>query len=258
MPQRANTAPGHRQRSARRTEPDQLAEMASRIEKLEREKAAAEGFAAVAAHELVEPLVMAEALVAMLHDKLERDGDTRTVAELDAIGRTTARARMTAEVLLHEARAAHTPLQTERVVLAGIVDECLWLLRPRIQLREARVVVEPLPVVRAEPVLVYGVYFNLMVNALRYGPAEGSVIRLDADRQDDFWRLSVTSNGRTIPASERARIFAPFERGTGERRLHGAGLGLVICKRIVARHGGRIGVEPSAGGNRFWFTLPAA
>ncbi|HEX2412747.1 MAG TPA: ATP-binding protein, partial [Solirubrobacteraceae bacterium] len=60
------------------------------------------------------------------------------------------------------------------------------------------------------------------------------------------------------PPEDRTRIFEPYQRVQGERRIRGAGLGLTICRRIVERHGGHIGVVPAAGGgNRFYFTLPA-
>jgi signal transduction histidine kinase len=64
--------------------------------------------------------------------------------------------------------------------------------------------------------------------------------------------------GPTIPLEDRARVFEPYRRGAHERRIAGAGLGLTICRSIVERHGGVIGVTPlRAGGNRFYFTLPA-
>jgi len=62
-----------------------------------------------------------------------------------------------------------------------------------------------------------------------------------------------------MPREDRARIFEPYRRGTRERRrVAGAGLGLTICRSIVDRHDGVIGVEPlPGGGNCFSFTLPA-
>jgi signal transduction histidine kinase len=238
--------------------PSERARFAARIQQLTREKEAAEGFAAVAAHELVEPLIMTEALVAMLTERLERGDDENVVREIELIGRTIVRARMTAEVLLHERRAAgRRALHTEPVDLAAVVDECVRLIEHRLARWDARVVVGPLPTVRAEPVLAHGLYFNLLVNALRYGQ-EGGTIELGGEPDGSFWRLWVSNDGPLIAPEDRHRIFAPFERGTGEQRLRGSGLGLVICRRIAERHGGRIGVEAVDGRNRFWFTLPAA
>jgi signal transduction histidine kinase len=236
--------------------PPDRAHLVARIQQLTREKEAAEGFAAVAAHELVEPLIMTEALVAMFMERVNGSADADTIAELELIGRTIVRARMTAEVLLHERRATERSLRTEPVDLAAVVDECRRLLAHRIAAREGEVVVGPLPTVRAEPVLAHGLYFNLLVNALRYG-RQGGVIEIGGVRDRAFWRLWVSNDGPLIAPEDRPRIFAPFERGTGERRVRGAGLGLVICRRIVERHGGRIGVEAVGGANRFWFTLPA-
>ena len=69
------------------------------------------------------------------------------------------------------------------------------------------------------------------------------------------------SEGPTIPVEDRERIFEPFSRARTERRVRGAGLGLSISRRVVERHGGRIGVTAANGsrsnGNVFYFTLPA-
>ena len=62
----------------------------------------------------------------------------------------------------------------------------------------------------------------------------------------------VQSQGAPIPPADRDRIFEPYHRGRGERRVQGAGLGSTICRSIVERHGGQIGVTASPGGeNRF-------
>jgi signal transduction histidine kinase len=62
-----------------------------------------------------------------------------------------------------------------------------------------------------------------------------------------------------IPESDRQRIFEPWQRGWGERRSRGVGLGLAIVRQVVERHGGQVGVMSPNGGaaNRFFFTLPA-
>jgi signal transduction histidine kinase len=72
-------------------------------------------------------------------------------------------------------------------------------------------------------------------------------------------RLSVSSGGRPIPVEEAERIFQPFHRVPGERRVPGVGLGLTICTRLMERLGGSIGVEPGTdSGNTFWIELRRA
>jgi signal transduction histidine kinase len=99
---------------------------------------------------------------------------------------------------------------------------------------------------------------NLVSNALKYGPRHGGKIVITATRLGGGWRFCVRSQGSTIPVEDRVRIFDAYRRRRGERRVRGAGLGLAICREIVARHGGRIWVSAArGGGNRFCFTLPA-
>jgi signal transduction histidine kinase len=96
------------------------------------------------------------------------------------------------------------------------------------------------------------------MNALRYGPRTDGEVRIEARRERTQWRISVTSRGPTIRKEDRVRIFEPYRRGTHERRVAGAGLGLTICRSFIERHNGDIGVVPArGGGNRFWFTIPA-
>ena len=132
------------------------------------------------------------------------------------------------------------------------------MLAHEVQARGATVRLGELPTVLGDASLLNGLFTNLILNALKYSPRTGSEIVVDASREHRAWRVAVESEGPTIPPEERQRIFEPFQRGRSERRARGAGLGLTICRRIVERHGGQIGVVPAArGGNRFYFTLPA-
>lgn len=237
----------------------ELERLAARVVQLEHEKADVEAFAAVAAHELVEPLVMAEAFAAIVSERLTGPEHEDSRRDLETMSRGMARMRLLAESLLHEARATDRALARERVSMDQLTADCLAMLGPEVHARDARVEVGALPEVLGEPVLLGGVVANLLVNALKYSPRQGAQIRVGGERRNGLCHFAFDSEGPPIPVDARLRIFQAYERGPGERRAVGAGLGLSICKRIVERHGGQIGVTDVDGdGNRFHFSLPAA
>jgi signal transduction histidine kinase len=231
--------------------------LATRVKELERERDQVEAFAAVAAHELVEPLVMTEAYTSIISSRLEAPEHAGSRADLQALGRAVARLRLLTESVLHEARSQAHQLERRPVAVDALVADCLALLAPEIDARNARLQVDELPDAHADEALLGGVFTNLLVNALKYSPRRGAQIRVGGTEASGGPRYFVDSEGPTIAEDDRERIFDTFQRGRDERRAHGAGLGLSICRRIVARHGGVIGVEPAAGGgNRFFFTMP--
>jgi signal transduction histidine kinase len=232
--------------------------LSARVEELEREKAALEAFAGVAAHELVEPLVITEAYATMVAERLDEEEHGESRRDLAMLARTVSRTRLLLEALLHDARSTEEHLAQRPVDLGDVATQCLELLRPEIDARSASVRVGELPTVSGNESLLNGLLANLLMNALKYSPRDGAEIVVDASRNGHGWQISIDSEGPTIPVEDRERIFDPYQRGRGERRARGAGLGLAICRRIVQRHGGHIGVRPAVGGgNRFFFTLPA-
>jgi signal transduction histidine kinase len=101
---------------------------------------------------------------------------------------------------------------------------------------------------------------NLMSNAIRYGRKQG-VIRVSTStarvEETGCVEVAVEDDGPGIPVEDRELLFAPYVRGEGQMECEGLGIGLAICRRIIASHGGTIGVEPSdLGGARFVFCLP--
>ncbi len=102
---------------------------------------------------------------------------------------------------------------------------------------------------------------NLLSNAAKFSPPDGTVSVSVARRDEGTVRVSVADRGPGVPEDLRGQIFQKFVQGdpseTGDRT--GSGLGLSIAKNIVERHGGRIGFETTAGnGTTFYFDLPCA
>jgi signal transduction histidine kinase len=112
--------------------------------------------------------------------------------------------------------------------------------------------------VNADPRRVLQVLANLLSNALKFTP-EGGTIECTAQRDGEFVRFSVIDTGPGIPAEELPMLFDRFyQTSDNAQKRKGLGLGLAICKGLVAAHGGRIWVESLPGiGSAFNFTLPA-
>jgi light-regulated signal transduction histidine kinase (bacteriophytochrome) len=121
--------------------------------------------------------------------------------------------------------------------------------------------VDPLPTVTSHPTQLGQVFQNLISNALKFVPP-GVVpeVVVSAEQAGDEWDFSVTDNGIGIEPRHRERIFGMFKRLHNRSEYEGSGIGLALCKRIIEREGGRIGVDeaPSGQGSSFWFALPIA
>ena len=99
---------------------------------------------------------------------------------------------------------------------------------------------------------------NLLLNSIKYTPANGSVL-INTRDDGDYTLVEIIDTGIGIPQQELPRVFEEFFRATNARKVEkdGTGLGLSIAKQIVERHGGKIGIESHENrGTRIWFTLP--
>jgi signal transduction histidine kinase len=117
------------------------------------------------------------------------------------------------------------------------------------------------PPVLIDPDRIQRVLYNLIQNAIRHTPADGSVVVQVLDRGPDV-QVNVCDTGEGIAEADLPHVFDRFYRGDKARSRDGgggAGLGLTIARRLVETHGGRIWVaQPPEGGSVFSFTLPKA
>ncbi|MBX9694323.1 MAG: HAMP domain-containing histidine kinase, partial [Cyanobacteria bacterium] len=103
------------------------------------------------------------------------------------------------------------------------------------------------------------VLVNLLGNAIKFSPS-GSTITVSVRPGQNAAEVRVTDQGRGIPESHLNAIFERFKQVESQDRTEkkGIGLGLAICRSIVAAHGGEIGVESQEGaGSTFWFSIPS-
>lgn len=100
------------------------------------------------------------------------------------------------------------------------------------------------------------VFINLISNARKYCEADAPEIRITVRMRAGRVRIDIADNGKGIPRAAQAVIFEKFARLPGEMRAKGAGLGLAICRELVANLGGTIAYLPGQGGAAFRIMLP--
>ncbi len=149
------------------------------------------------------------------------------------------------------------PVKKDWHSLEEVVGAALARLEPRLQGRELSVRLPPgTPLVQVDDVLVEQVIFNLVENAVKYTPP-ASPIQITATVGDGALRIEVADRGPGLPAGEEENVFEKFVRVRREGDPSGVGLGLSICRSIVAAHGGRIhAANREGGGAVFVLTLP--
>jgi len=210
-----------------------------------------------ASHDLRAPIASMQAMLEAIEDGLASTEDylptlrqqVRTLSGL--VDDLFELARIDAGVLT---------LELHQTPVAPLVASALRLLRPAAEARGVALSadVDERMEARLAPDKFERVLFNLVTNALRHTPADGSVA-VRAERHDAELLLRVEDSGEGLPEDAPARMFERFWRADRARSSSGAGLGLAIARGLVEAHGGRIWAENRPqGGACISFTLPAA
>lgn len=240
------------------TERKQVQEaLARRSEELERSNADLEQFAYVASHDLKEPLRAVTSFVQLLQrryeGKLDAQADEFIAYAIDGASRM----QKLIDDLLAFSRVGTRGGEFQSVDCEKAMHAALQNLTVAIQESGAGVTAEALPTVHADVTQLVSLFQNLIGNALKFHGAKPPRIHVSAQRHGAYWQLSVRDNGIGIEPRHFDRVFGIFQRLHTRQEYPGTGIGLAICKKIVARHGGKIWLESESGkGTTFYFTLP--
>lgn len=213
-------------------------------------------FAHRARHELLTPLSgLTMLLSAARRGGSENDVEVVVDQALAATQRMTRVVRACVEYI-----DADLPLPAVAPVDTGVLcreaREVLRTSEP--QFARAMVLVrEPLPTVLGHAGLLRRVFTALLDNAVRYTREVPPRVEVSAAEEGDQWRIEIADRGIGLSAEQCVRVLSPFERLHAWDSIPGTGLSLATCKRVVARHGGRLALAAREGGGTIAsFTLP--
>jgi signal transduction histidine kinase len=243
-----------------------LEEMSHRLDQARDRERALEGsrreLTAWVSHDLRTPLAGIRAMAEALEDEVV--SDPATVARYHRTLRfeTERLGRLVDELFeLSVIQAGALRLHLEWTSLGDLVSDAISAAAPSAETRGVRLegrLAGPIPEVEISPGAVARVLRNLLENAIRHTPSDGSIV-VAAGGADQTAYVSVADACGGIPELDLKRIFDPAYRGEAARTPTadgGAGLGLAIAKGIVEAHHGEITVRNEGPGCTFTFRLP--
>jgi signal transduction histidine kinase len=221
-----------------------------------RSRAELEEMAYAVSHDLRQPLHQVIRLLDLLEQEAgQRMGDDAE-ALLDQARQSAQRLEGMVEAMLRCARIESSNEAFGPVDLEAVLTRVLERLEPERDASGAEITHGPMPTVEGDEAQLEQLLQNLLDNALKYRARAKALVHVDAEEEADSWHLRVRDNGIGVAPKDAERIFQLFQRLHTAAEIPGSGIGLAVCRRVVARHGGRIWVESSSGkGSTFHFTL---
>jgi len=218
-------------------------------------------FIGLVSHELRSPLtvIMGAISTALSESDYLPPEETRQLLQ-DALWETESLSHVLGNLLeLSRAQIDRIFLHVEPVNIKAVVQDTIeQVKRQTTQHRFFADIPEEMPAVKADRLRLERILYNLLENAVKYSP-QGGDIRVSAKPDEKGLVVAVIDNGVGLSPTDQDRIFGPFQRleDTRPSEAGGVGLGLMVCRRLVEVHGGRIWVESEPGhGATFCFTLP--
>ncbi len=231
-------------------------------DELSRSNRELEDFAFVASHDLQEPLRKIRAFGDRLKTNYAQLLDITGADYINRMGNAAERMSNLINDLLEFSRIStrgkpftDVPLQA---VVEGIVDD----LEVSIEESGAKIMLESLPVINADPSQMHHLFINLISNAIKFRkPDIKPIVEIQYFQENISMEpqhiITIRDNGIGFEQEFEDKIFIPFQRLHARTDYTGTGIGLAICRRIVERHGGNISATSELGiGTLFRIEIP--
>ena len=213
-------------------------------------------FAHIVSHDLKAPIRHIHSHCLQLKEELVgQKADT-----IELLDRTTSSAKHMIgliEGLLAYSRVGGGGSEMIPTDLEGVFQTVVQQMQDDIDNADAVVVSDPLPTVKGDKIQLVQLFQNLIENALKFRSKERPRVYMSVKPRGRHWVFSIQDNGIGVDPKFAESIFEVFRRLHDSETYSGTGMGLVICRKVVDRHGGRIWLDRRGGmGSTFVFTLP--
>jgi light-regulated signal transduction histidine kinase (bacteriophytochrome) len=228
-------------------------------------------FAYAVSHDLQEPLRKVSAFGDRLRDKCAPQLREEGLDYLTRMQDATKRMSVLINDLLELSRVSTKAKAPVPVNLNTIAAEVLSDLEVQVENAKGKVEIGALPTIDADPTQMRQLFQNLIGNALKFRKKDvAPLIKVTAEQvanpasfEDDdggggrYWQIKVQDNGIGFENKYSEKIFEVFQRLHGRSEYQGSGIGLALCRKIVARHNGSLTAEATPGvGAAFLITVP--
>jgi K+-sensing histidine kinase KdpD len=230
------------------------------LERLQRLQELQMTYLLMVSHDMKTPLTVLTTLMPMLRQLPDLPDETRSEI-MEAIDGNLTRLAWSINSRLMAAKldSGVVELHPRPLDLASLIHQAVAEISSWILLKQQTVQVQAtpdLPLVRADGSHLEHVITNLLVNATKFAPAESTIL-VTLQPTEEGMLVCVEDEGPGVPSEQREWLFERYHARPTATANGGTGLGLYICRAVVAGHGGRIWVEDRpGGGSRFCFTLP--
>jgi signal transduction histidine kinase len=219
-------------------------------------------FVSLISHDLKTPIAKIQAIC----DRLMAGGGETAVSEdiregLNAVRKESMELHRYIQSILQISRLESNKVQLhkEATDLNEVVEKVIGQVRPLSadKRQKLNMELEPMFSLEVDGVLIQEVVLNLVENAIKYTPNDGSIV-VKTKEVDDRVIFEVDDSGPGIPLEDREHLFEKFFRGQAHQSaIKGTGLGLYLVKYFIELHGGEVFLESEVGkGTRVGFTLP--
>jgi PAS domain S-box-containing protein len=216
-----------------------------------------ESFSYSVSHDLRAPLRQVDGFARILRERIGAQFDADTSHYLQRIQGAATHMGCLLEGLLDMGRLGRQGLRLRLIDLNSVASEVIEELKLDVPNRQIEWILEPLPVMQCDGVLVKAIFSNLLSNAVKFTRLrECAIIHVSHRIENGETVISVSDNGVGFNMKYADKLFGIFQRLHRSAEFPGTGMGLATVQRIIKKHGGRIWAEAELNScAKFHFTL---